>query len=99
MLAHKYVLQFPNIGERLSSQQFARHVHRLISFFLAPHAHGVKILERQAKRIHSIVATAAQRFIAVHFQRFPQGGFVVLEVFSGVFQRRNVRGRRRGRHA
>src|ERR1043166_6014395 len=90
MVGRQNLLQFDDICEALSAQQFAGGVDPLPSFLFSPHAHGVEVIQRQSQRIHSIVTRTAEWLLAMECQGFAQGEFLVLHCFRSVFQRRNV---------
>src|SRR5947199_8793758 len=66
-------LHFANVVKFLAGDKLACGVDWLVAFLLAPHAERIEVFQRQAERVHAIVAGSAKRFIAVSGEDFAEG--------------------------
>ena len=85
-IGHQDMFEFADILKRFSSDQSSDRVDRLASFFIAPHAHCVKVFERESKRIHAGMTRTAERFVAMQFEDFSKSRFAIFEFLLGLLQ-------------
>ena len=99
MFCRENLLHVADVLERFAGDELASGINRLAAFGVAPHAEGVEVFQREPERVHAVVARAAQRLLAMNGERLAQGWGAAGDFLFGIFEQRNVGGRRWRRRA